>query len=182
MIRPPYPFPKHWKRVYYGEVGRNNGEDVKDRSESVQEGTRQFEVTERGVDAESTLEEEEEFTPIPLFRDGEWVEGEGGYDAVEEDVGKAEIVLSEEWQKRFKRTAERREKRRVQESFADGADSFEISSKDNEVETRTLYGNEASKQILRLEASLNADFDRMIDRNNPVLWPEMPIGAIRGRS
>ena len=53
--------------------------------------------------------------------------------------------------------------------------SFGISSKDNEDRAMELYGKEASNQVLLLEASLNAQFDRMMDKNNPVLWPEIPI-------
>ena len=152
--------------------------------------TRTNEVSE--INNEESTEEEkeetEEFVPIPLFREGEWVGGEEDLEEENEIVTQTQIVLSEEWQKRFKLTAERREKRRVQEMLAssnvkDVDDvSCEISSKDNEVRAVELYGKEASNQVLLLEASLNAQFDRMMDKNNPVLWPEIPIDAIRGWS
>ena len=182
MIRPPYPFPKRWKRIYGETTSRNVA-------------TRDYDADgEENDDRVEEEEKEEEFVPIPLFREGEWV---GCDDDEEEEVAetvsssgiRGTMVLSEEWQERFRRTAEKREKRKIQESLAssqlddDNAAEFsELSSKENEERARELYGEESGNQILLLEAALNAQFDRLMDKNNPVLWPEIPIDAIRGRS
>lgn len=189
MIHPPYPFPKRWKRVYgesrNDDSRRRNNESLRNRRWEDRLHSRTS-TNEIGSEIK-TENETEEFVPIPLFREGEWVGGED-LEEEENDTVQTQIVLSEEWQKRFKLTAERREKRRVQEMLAssnvkDVDDvSFGISSKHNEDRAMELYGKEASNQVLLLEASLNAQFDRMMDKNNPVLWPEIPIDAIRGWS
>ena len=167
MIRPPYPFPKRWKRIY-GESARNDSErrrndesrrnrtweDTRNDSRRRNDEWRRNDESRRNMTLKDTRndsrrrndesirtwedamhnhtpstneevseithndewteeEKEEEFVPIPLFREGEWV---GGEDLEERRIKRHELKSFSRRSGRNDLSSQRRdEKRRVQE-------------------------------------------------------------------
>ena len=191
MIDPPFPFPEYWDRVYgtrekeeetsmirsdegvgYEELNSKDWSHRRDDDDMIRKHTKVQQTTENS---------KEDFVPIDLFKDGEWVE-----DPEDDEEGGWGIVLSKEWQKRFKRTAARRRRKELEERNAqvplEGVTVPE-RTKRNAVEAieanrdkirQAIYGTKLD-QIERLEIQLNATFDELMDKHAAGFWPAIPI-------